>query len=78
MERSLYLFVHDRRITNGRDTVLWEEVKEGLQLEDFNYETIFKRLKQRVIRLKIFLRKRLMQMPCWREWRRIMRFSSEW
>jgi DNA primase len=26
--------------------LLWEEVKEGLQLEDFNPETIFKRLKQ--------------------------------
>jgi bifunctional non-homologous end joining protein LigD len=26
--------------------LLWEEVKEGLQLEDFHYETIFKRLKQ--------------------------------
>ncbi len=24
----------------------WEEVKHGLQLEDFNFETIFKRLKQ--------------------------------
>lgn len=26
--------------------VLWEEVKEGLRLEDFNHDTIFKRLKQ--------------------------------
>jgi len=26
--------------------LLWDEVKEGLQLEDFNHETIFKRLKQ--------------------------------
>jgi bifunctional non-homologous end joining protein LigD len=39
--------------------LLWEEVKEGLQLEDFNPETIFKRLKQIGDPFEGFLRKKV-------------------
>ena len=39
--------------------LLWEEVKEGLQLEDFNHETIFKRLKQEGDPFENFLKKKV-------------------